>query len=78
VEVKVPISRMEEIIRMVREVEKQVDTVIAIGVGARCDDEGHEQEVFSVLQRLGYEPERAKTNLGLGRITNSKAIEEHA
>jgi hypothetical protein len=78
VEVKVPISRMEEIIRMVREVEKQVDTVIAIGVGARCDDEGREQEVFSVLQRLGYEPERAKTNLGLGRITNSKAIEEHA
>jgi hypothetical protein len=55
-----------------------VDTVIAIGVGARCDDEGREQEVFSVLQRLGYEPERAKTNLGLGRITNSKAIEEHA
>ena len=78
VEVKVPIARMEEIIRMVREVEKQVDTVIAIGVGARCDDEGQEQEVFSALQRLGYQPERAKTNLGLGRITNIKALQEHA
>jgi hypothetical protein len=78
VEVKVPIARMEEIIRMVREVEKQVDTVIAIGVGARCDDEGREQEVFAELQRLGYEPVRAKTNLGLGRITNIKALQEHA
>jgi len=78
VEVKVPIARMEEIIRMVREVEKQVDTVIAIGVGARCDDEGQDEEVFSALERLGYKPERAKTNLGLGRITNIKALQEHA
>jgi ferredoxin len=78
VEIKVPIARMEEIIRMVREVEKQVDTVIAIGVGARCDDEGEDREVFSALQRLGYQPERAKTNLGLGRITNIKALQEHA
>jgi len=78
VEIKVPISRMEEIIRMVREVEKQVDTVIAIGVGARCDDEGQEQAVFAELQRLGYEPVRAKTNLGLGRITNIKALQERA
>ena len=78
VEIKVPITRMEEIIRMVREVEKQVDTVIAIGVGARCDDEGQEQEVFAELQRLGYEPVRAKTNLGLGRITNIKALQERA
>jgi ferredoxin len=78
VEIKVPITRMEEIIRMVREIEKQVDTVIAIGVGARCDDEGHELEVFAELQRLGYEPVRAKTNLGLGRITNIKALQERA
>jgi hypothetical protein len=78
VEIKVPIARMEEIIGMVREVEKQVDTVVAIGVGARCDDEGEDREVLSVLRRLGYEPERAKTNLGLGRITNIKALEEHA
>ena len=78
VEVKVPIARMEEIIRMVREVEKQVDTVIAIGVGARCDEEGQDQVVFSALERLGYKPERAKTNLGLGRITNIKALQEHA
>ena len=78
VEVKVPISRMEEIIELVREVEKQVDTVIALGVGARCDDEGEDREIIAELRRLGYEPERAKTNLGLGRITNKKALQEHA
>ncbi len=78
VEVKVPISRMEEIIELVRRVEKQVDTVIALGVGARCDDEGEDRKIIAELRRLGYEPERAKTNLGLGRITNKKVLQEHA
>jgi hypothetical protein len=74
VEIKVPISRMGEIINLVREVERQVDTVIALGVGARCEDGGAEQEVAQVLVQLGYKPERAKTNLGLGRITNLSAL----
>ena len=47
VEIKVPIARMEEIIGMVRDVEKQVDTVVVIGVGARCDDEGEEREIIA-------------------------------
>jgi hypothetical protein len=70
VEIKVPVERAEEIIRMVAEVEKQVDTVIALGVGVRCDDEGEENVVAPILERLGYKLERAKTNAGLGRITN--------
>ncbi len=70
VEIKVPIERTEEIIRLVREVEAQVDTVIALGVGARCDENGEEEEVAPILERLGYKLERAKTNIGLGRITN--------
>jgi hypothetical protein len=70
VEIKVTIDRTEEIIRLVKEVEGQVDTVIAIGVGARCDEEGEENEVAPILERLGYKLERAKTNVGLGRITN--------
>jgi hypothetical protein len=75
VEIKVPIERTEEIIRLVREVESQVDTVIAIGVGARCDENGEEDEVAPILERMGYKLERAKTNIGLGRITN--VIESH-
>ena len=70
VEIKVPIQRIEEIIALVHEVEGQIDTVVSIGVGARCDENGEEHEVFAVLQRLGYKLERAKTNVGLGRITN--------
>jgi hypothetical protein len=70
VEIKVPIERTEEIIRLVKEVEARVDTVIALGVGARCDENGEENEVAPILERLGYKLERAKTNVGLGRITN--------
>jgi hypothetical protein len=74
VEIKVPVERTEEIIQLVRVVEKQIDTVVAIGVGARCDETGEENVVAPILERLGYKLERAKTNAGLGRITN--AVEE--
>jgi len=70
VEIKVPVERTEEIIRLVWAVEKQIDTVVAIGVGTRCDEEGEDNVVGPILERLGYKLERAKTNIGLGRITN--------
>jgi hypothetical protein len=66
----VPIERTEEIIRLVREVEGQINTVVALGVGTRCEDDGDERRVIEILHRLGYNPQRAKTNTGLGRITN--------
>lgn len=73
VEIKVPISRVEEIIRLVWTIEKQMDTVVALGVGARCDECGEENAVAPILEKLGYKLERAKTNIGLGRITNPAA-----
>ena len=42
VEIKVPVERTEEIIRLVWEVEKKIDTVVALGVGTRCDENGEE------------------------------------
>jgi hypothetical protein len=69
-EIKVPVERTEEIIRLVHEVERQIDTVVALGVGVRCEEDGEEREMFARLERLGYKLERAKTNVGLGRITN--------
>jgi hypothetical protein len=30
--------------------------------------------VAPILERLGYNLERAKTNIGLGRITNTNAL----
>ena len=46
------------------------DSVVALGVGTRCDENGDENVVAPILTRLGYRIERAKTNTGLGRITN--------
>lgn len=72
VEIKVPVERAEEIIRIVWDVEKQIETVVAIGVGVRCDEDGDDWTVAPILERLGYRLHRAKTNIGLGRITNSE------
>lgn len=72
VEIKVTVDRVEEIIQIVKEVEKDVDTVIAIGVGTRCDENGEDNVVAPILERLGYSLARAKTNTGLGRITNKE------
>ncbi len=37
IEIKVPVERAEEIIRLVWKVEKQIDTVVALGVGAHSN-----------------------------------------
>ena len=76
VEIKVPVERTEEIIQLVHEVEQEVDTVISLGVGTRCDERGEENIVAPILKRLGYKLERAKTNVGLGRITNPEMSEK--
>ncbi|HXG35068.1 MAG TPA: 4Fe-4S binding protein [Bryobacteraceae bacterium] len=73
VEIKTTVERIEEIIRLVWEIEKQIDTVVSIGVGARCNAEGEDEIVAPILERLGYRLERAKTNIGLGRVTNAEA-----
>ncbi|HVV47767.1 MAG TPA: 4Fe-4S binding protein [Bryobacteraceae bacterium] len=70
VEIKVGVERTAEVIRLVREMEKQIPTVVALGAGARCDESGEDTVVAPVLESLGYRLERAKTNIGLGRITN--------
>jgi hypothetical protein len=70
VEIKVPVDRTEEIIRLVHEVEKDIDSVVALGVGTRCAENGEESVVAPILERMGYRIERAKTNAGIGRITN--------
>jgi hypothetical protein len=70
VEIKVASGRMDEIIDIVHAVEKDLATVIAIGVGARCSDDGEEDTIAPMLERSGYRLDRAKTNAGYGRITN--------
>ena len=68
VEIKVPVARTEEIIHVVWEVEKKLDTVVAIGVATRCGEHGEEVVVAPILERMGYKLQRAKTNIGLGQV----------
>jgi len=75
VEIKVPVARTEEVVRLVWDVEKRIDTVVALGVGTRCDAGGDEEVVAPILEKLGYKLDRAKTNIGLGRITNAAPVQ---
>ena len=73
VEIKAPVEKTDEIIRLVWEVEKRIDTVVALGIGTRCDSDGEENVVAPILEKLGYSLQRAKTNIGIGRVTNDSA-----
>jgi ferredoxin len=77
-ELKVPVERTEEVIRTVWAVEKRLDTIIVLGVGARCDEDGEERVVAPILEKLGYHPQRAKTNLGMGRRPSAPAAQPEA
>lgn len=74
-EIKVPVARVEEVVRIVWEVEKRLDTIVALGVGTRCDEHGEENVVAPILRRLGYKLHRAKTNLGLAAAPDSMRLE---
>ena len=66
-EIKVPVERAEEIIRIVKDVGRGLDNVVTIGAGVRCDAQGDDHIVGPIFERLGYKLERAKTNTGLGK-----------
>ena len=76
VEIKTRIDMVQPVLDTVAEVSKHIDTVIALGVSTRCDERGEDTELAPVLEELGYSFARAKTNMGLGRITNAQAKEE--
>jgi hypothetical protein len=78
VEIKVAINRVEEVIRVVHEVEKEINTIVALGASTRCGQNGEENALAPILERIGYKLERAKTNTGLGRITNDPSNELRA
>ena len=75
VEIKTDIDKVQEILAIVRQVNDKIDTVTAVGISTRCDEGGEEQILAPILDDLGYPRYRAKTNMGLGRITNK--LETH-
>lgn len=73
VEIKTHLDQVEAVLTTVEDVNARIDTVTAVGISTRCDGEGEETELAAVLEELGYGAERAKTNMGLGRIVNREA-----
>jgi len=71
VEIKTTIDKVEQVLETVYRVNEKIDTVIAVGISTRCDEEGEDHILAPLLEDLGASYERAKTNLGLGRITNA-------
>lgn len=76
VEIKTRLEEVEQVLSTVDKVSNQIDTVVAVGVSTRCDDEGEDKLLAPLLEELGYRFERAKTNMGLGRVTNVGAKTE--
>jgi len=70
VEIKTKLDRVEDVLRIVEEVNHRIDTVTAVGISTRCDEEGEDNLLAPLLEDLGFQFERAKTNMGLGKITN--------
>ena len=68
-EFKVDIARVPEILKVIEDEVRQLDTVVALGVAVRCDSKG-DDTVRSQLEALGYDAWGAKINMGLGRHTN--------
>jgi len=71
VEIKTTIEKVEEVLETVNKVNQNIDTVVAVGISTRCDASGEDNLLAPRLEDLGAFYERAKTNLGLGRITNT-------
>ncbi len=70
VEIKVQLERVPEVLRIVTESSKHIDTLISMGVSTRCSADGT-NPLEEILDEDGYAYWRGKTNLGLGRITDT-------
>lgn len=70
VEIKTKLEEVEDVLEIVHKINQEIDTVTAIGISTRCDENGEDNLLAPLLEELGYPHYRAKTNMGLGRITN--------
>ena len=67
VEGKCPLDKIGDILKALKKVEKEIDTVFSLGVVARVDEDGN-TPLFDTLDELNIpQPVRGKLNVGLGR-----------
>jgi hypothetical protein len=83
VEIKTTIREVPAVVETIERISKEIDTVVAVGISTRCEADGEERTLAPLLDEMGYTYHRAKTNLGLGRITNIQkkqeaAVDQHA
>ncbi len=78
VETRTTINEVQAVLDTVFDVSRRIDTVVAVGVSTRCNDneDGEDAELAPLLADRGWGFERAKTNMGLGRVTNIPSGEE--
>ncbi len=78
VEIKTALDKVPLVLKEIRNLSREVDTVISVGVSTRCDAQGNDR-LRAILEQEGYPSYRGKTNLGLGRITrNPSAINQQS
>jgi len=70
VETKTSIAAVPGMLDKVLEVAGRIDTVVSVGLSTRCDEVGDDHTLEPLLSERGLHPGRAKTNMGLGRLTN--------
>jgi ferredoxin len=68
VEFKTSLANVPAILRTIKAIANSLDTVVAVGAAARCDEHG-ENQLEEMLRAEGFAFKRGKTNLGLGRAS---------
>ena len=76
VEVKTTLDKVPLVLKEIRRLSPEVNTVISVGVSTRCDDEG-DDPLREILKREGYPVYRGKTNLGFGRASRGLSVDQH-
>ena len=66
IEFSVAMREVEATLEILREVAGRIPTIMALGISARCDANGH-TELEEILSNAGHHYLRAKTNVGIGR-----------
>lgn len=74
-ESKIQLKRVPEMLELIKEIAPSLDTIVSLGLSTRCDLDGNDP-LIHILRSEGYDPWRAKMNLGMGRHTNPVSEKE--
>ena len=67
IEFKVPDKNLSQVLEIIKQVEKEIDTVFSVGIVSRIK-ENDTKEIINKISQLGFEVRpNAKINVGLGR-----------